>query len=363
MKEISQSNNRLLEMVERAGPILAVHPLVSSSWVCKSLLQKSVRRGLLIPAYRAALTLLQSDPRTLFSRLCVIAFEDVGFGDINSVGLAVAATEAKVRAQTAPDWLVAAALISHLCNAPKCRATDDLASIAAFHPSLERQRTSFAELPQESLHDIVLSDQPIAERALALWYAVGNSRYHFRHLRDRKASPPRLLEAIRAGGLGPSTRGLAELGWRRTREVICLLLPLVEAEFKRTTDYCDVQIQLPEGELINEVPCWAYDGFVREGRAALAGFLNRPIDTSRWIKANVPKAGQMHVLASLLFRIEGGEVTLRRCWPLADHLRSQADLECHGFGTGPVRHVLEMLRQDLSILNAERRRYVVLHGR
>jgi hypothetical protein len=303
---------------------------------------------------------LQSNSRHLWTRLCVIAFEDVGFGDINSVGLAVAATEAKVRAQTAPDWLVAEALISHLCSAPKCRATDDVASVAAFHPSLERQRASFANLPQEILHDIVFNDQPIEERALALWYAVGNSRYHFPHLRDRKGSPPRLLEAMKAGGIGPSTQEVAELGWRKTREIICLLLPLLEAEFRRS-EYADIELQIPEGELINEVPCWAYDGFVREGRAALARFLDRPIETSRWIKANVPKAGQIHVLASLLFRIEGGEVSLRRCWPFADHLRSQADLECHGFGTGAVGDVLEMLRHELPILNEERR-YVV-HGR
>ena len=166
---------------------------------------------------------------------------------------------------------------------------------------------------------------------------------------------------MKAAGIGPFTRELAEIGWRRTREVICLFLPLLEADFRRA-DYTDVQLQLPEGELINDVPCWAYDGFVREGRAALARFLGRPSETSRWIAANVPRAGQMHVLASLLFRIEGGEVNLRRRWPLADHLRSQADLECHGFGTGAVGDVLEMLRHDLPKLNEERR-HVVLHGR
>jgi hypothetical protein len=290
----------------------------------------------------------------------VIAFEDVGFGDIDSISLAIAAADAKVRAQTGPDRLVAAALISHLCKAPKCRGTDDLASVAAFHPFLEPERTSFAELAQEDLHDIVFSDQPITERALALWYGVGNSSYHFRHLRDRKGDPKRLLEAMEARGFGPSTRELAELGWRRTREVICLYLPLLEAEFKQA-NHCDVHGELPEGELINEVPCWAYDGFSREGRTALARLLNRSCETTRWLKNNVPKAGQIHVLASLIFRIEGGEVSVRRCWPLADHLRSQADL-CPGFGTTAVGDVLEMLRHDLPKLNEERR-YVVLQGR
>jgi hypothetical protein len=339
MKETSQTRHRLLQMIDRAGSIPGVQPLPCTPWLAKSLLQKSIRRGLVMPAHRAAFTLLQSNPRQLWSRLCVIAFEDVGFGDIDTVDLAVAALEAKVRRETAPDWHILAALISHLCNAPKCRATDDLSGAAAFHPLLERQRTCLAKFPQESLHDIVFSDQPIGHRALGLWYAVGNSSYHFKYLRDRKGNPPRLLEAMKARGMGPSTRELAELGWRRTREVICLLLPLLEAGFKRA-DFRDVYVPLPEGELINEVPCWAYDGFVREGRVALARFLDRRCETSRWIAENVSKAGQLHVLASLLFRIEGGEVGLRRRWPLADDLRLKADVECHGFGAGAAGDAL-----------------------
>jgi len=166
---------------------------------------------------------------------------------------------------------------------------------------------------------------------------------------------------MKAAGMGSSTGELAEIGWRRTREVICMFIPLLEAEFKGSS-HSDVQVPLTEGELVDDVPCFAYDGFVREGRAALARFLGRPSETSRWIAANVPRAGQMHVVASLLFRIEGGEVNIRRRWPLADKLRYQADLECHGFGVRAVGDLLEMLRHDLPILNEERR-YVVLHGR
>src|SRR5262245_56204862 len=149
-------------MIGRAGAIPAVQPLSCSTWIAKSLLQKSIRRGLVIPAYRAALTLLESDPRHLWTRVCVIAFEDIGFGDIDLVSLAIAAADTKVRAQTASDPLVAAALISHLCSAPKCRATADLASVAAFHSSLGQERISFAKLPQEAIHDIVFSEQPLA---------------------------------------------------------------------------------------------------------------------------------------------------------------------------------------------------------
>src|SRR5262245_4273784 len=167
MKQTSYNGQKLLEMIDQAGSIPAVKPLSCSPRLAKSLLPKSIRRGLVTPAYRAAMTLLQFDPRYVFPRLCTIAFEDVGLGDIDSVSLAIAAAVAKVRAQTAHDPLVAAALITRLCNAPKCRATDDLASVAAFHASLEEQRTSFAELPQESLQDIVFSDQPLASRALA----------------------------------------------------------------------------------------------------------------------------------------------------------------------------------------------------
>jgi hypothetical protein len=116
MNEIPHTRQRLLEMIEQAGSIPGVQPLPCSSWLAKSLLQKSIRRGLVIPAFRAALTLMQHNSRQLWSRLCVIAFEDVGFGDIESVSLALAAADTKVRTQISPDRFVAAALISHLCT-------------------------------------------------------------------------------------------------------------------------------------------------------------------------------------------------------------------------------------------------------
>jgi replication-associated recombination protein RarA len=54
-------------------------------WIASSVLQKSIRRGEVELAQRAACTLHASDRNTVWRRLIVIACEDVGAGDIDAL--------------------------------------------------------------------------------------------------------------------------------------------------------------------------------------------------------------------------------------------------------------------------------------
>jgi len=59
-------------------------------WIASSLLQKSIRRGEVGIAERAALTLFVINGRAIWRRLIVIAFEDVGAGSVDAVAATVA---------------------------------------------------------------------------------------------------------------------------------------------------------------------------------------------------------------------------------------------------------------------------------
>jgi hypothetical protein len=64
---------------------------------------------------------------------------------------------------------------------------------------------------------------------------------------------------------------VAREGFRRTRTVLCPLVALLSREPWQVT-----QIQgdeLPPDEMIGDIPSWAVDLYSREGRAALARFL------------------------------------------------------------------------------------------
>jgi replication-associated recombination protein RarA len=62
-------------------------PLNVSPWLAMSLLQKSIRRGHVALARRAAATLLRDSPERLWRRCGGIAFEDIGVADLNVVSL------------------------------------------------------------------------------------------------------------------------------------------------------------------------------------------------------------------------------------------------------------------------------------
>jgi replication-associated recombination protein RarA len=62
---------------------IADDPLRCDRWVASSLVQKAIRRGDVELAKRAAFRLLELDKEAIWRRLVVIAFEDIGAGDVD----------------------------------------------------------------------------------------------------------------------------------------------------------------------------------------------------------------------------------------------------------------------------------------
>src|SRR5271157_2211159 len=107
-----------------------------SPWRAMSLFQNAVRRGREDLALGAAATLLRDAPERLWRRIGCIAYEDVGVASLNAVGLATVALGGKqVRAALGGEWAVASCIVSELCQAPKCRAADDLLVSSELHPA------------------------------------------------------------------------------------------------------------------------------------------------------------------------------------------------------------------------------------
>ena len=95
-------------------------------WNTLSNLQKAVRRGDLHQAQLSAILLHNTDALKLRRRLCVIALEDIGFGDIRLVSrvLEYAAAHKKVSLQTEDKTGIsdALALLAELTQSVKDRS-------------------------------------------------------------------------------------------------------------------------------------------------------------------------------------------------------------------------------------------------
>src|SRR6266516_485871 len=151
-------------------------PLRCDRWIVSSVLQKSIRRGDVELAQRAACTLHAFDRSAIWRRLVVIACEDVGVGDIDALlETFLAATSTDFRRRGVGARCGGASV----GGAVKDRSGDYLACAASDHPDLSATCRFCKEASLEKrLEPLADFSQPLAKRAVAAWYASGiNPRY------------------------------------------------------------------------------------------------------------------------------------------------------------------------------------------
>lgn len=342
------------ELSSRQSSIPTQEPLAIDPWLAMSLLQKAVRRGKEEWALGAAAALLAVSPERLWRRLCVIAFEDIGLADIQLVGLVVSIQNGKTsRKHLGGEWVVASHLIQRMCQSPKCRAADDLLFIAEYHPRLENLRLKLTYKTNLQLWNRVASAREIDEKALALWYAIGTNRAWSDTLRDRKGDWKESFNFLASSGFPDTIVEIAREGFRKSQDILCPLLVLLERVSREESKCYSREAQL-EDVLVNGVPSWAYDMHVREGKKALALFLERDCAFSEWHARNVGKIRETRIAGNMLFRIESSVVDRRLDWSLANHLLSETRGCYSKLTSAQATEGLTILRDDLHLLNEVR---------
>lgn len=330
-----------------------VEPLPISPWLAMSVLQKGIRRGDVDMATRAAATLLKVDPAKLWRRLAGVVVEDIGLADLECVKLVMAATAGKTfRRDFGGEHRVASLIVARMCEAKKCRAVDDLLISVSYHHELEALRGDLAreDLRQHLSH--IRERRALLGASLAALHGSG-VRWNGQ-VAGKATDPKALFAAMLSAGISHDIVMLAEQGFRRTREALPLLLPLVT-------------LALPSGELPVQddefpailigqsgLPTYCLDGFSWEGKTALRRFLSRDTETGRWLRRHVPAERRVAVLHGAIFRVEGGLVQQRVQWPCATTLRRLADNGYHGMTLPDPAVFLEMIRADLPMLDEER---------
>jgi hypothetical protein len=319
-----------------------------------SLLQKAVRRGHRQLALQAAASLLRDAPEKFWRRIAVIAYEDVGAGDLDAVGLVTASLGGKkVRTDLGGEWRVASFLIESLFKVRKCRANDDLLMVAERHPAYERARLHLTYKTVPQLLDIAFGRGLLPERALALWYALGTDRCPSRHLRSRKGAPLTVFDAMGDAGYPDTIIEIAREAFLKTNQVLCAFLPLVFSE-RANVAFPATDDEFPPEMMIGRVPSWALDRYSREGLSAIRRFLATNCQTAAWLRQYVPPAGRLNLLGDLIFAVEGGQMANRWRWPLAEQLREDAETKIHGPLCPDATDILALLKADLALLNEVR---------
>ena len=351
---LASFRNELASHLARFTPP-PVEPLPISVWVAASLLQKAIRRGRSDLAIAAAATLAVNDPDRLWRRLGGIAFEDIGLADPCNVGLVSAVLAGKrIRADLGGEWRVASWLVQRLCASPKSRATDDLLMSTETLPALKDQRRALADLTHDQLRRVILGTSSLHERALALIFLAGTDARPNPHFRPRRGEPALAFDVLDELGVAPTLIEISREGYRRTREALCLLLPLLAAEGGDDDTSTFADDPLPPESMAGPVPGWALDAYTREGKAALRRFLGTQAGLATWTRRHLPPGQRLPFLARLVFHAEGGLLVNRRRTALSDQLRGINEEEASGVPPEAMQEAMALMRDGLPMLNAIR---------
>jgi len=355
---LDQTKSQLAEEVS-GWSIPVPSALTTSPWVAMSLMQKAIRRGEMLLALQAAVTLLSVSPERLWRRLGCIAFEDIGIADLEVVSVTTAALSGKrYRSGIGSEWQIASYLVTRMAHARQCRAADDLLLTAERHPAFRRARRDLATKPTAELIRIAAGSALLPVRAIAAWYAIGTDRRPSSYLSERKGDPGALFDWLCEMGLPHTVVEVSREGFRRVGEVLCPFVALLCSNQLPAQSRTEPDAFPPEVLIGDGVPSWAFDMYTREGRVAYQAFLRGNSESAKWIRMFVPKPERVQFLGTAIFRIEGGLVKNRLRWSAGQELRRFVDIECHGPCCPDATELLSRVRADISAINEARASHV-----
>lgn len=296
-------------------------PLPPDRWLLGSALQKAIRRGLDVEALQVAHALHEADATYAWRRLRVIALEDVGLGDIETVATLLAVAGKQQLRQGLGDERLYLSFVRALAVAPKDRTACDLLCWIELSPDVMSYRTGLLDSP-ERWEPLALDDEaPIWQRTVALQLIAGltvRTRSGYQTL--SRADAPAWHRVVDALSLHP----LVALATRKGTgtESLNVALPFAYWLYQQASVRPLRTAALDSSPRIGCLLAPAYDMHTRAGLQALRLFLK----SEPAIRRQLLEAGamdQIRALGFLLFQIEGG--LLDRYEDYAPQVRVEAE--------------------------------------
>lgn len=359
-RDVGQSSDaaRLLDalwagMQERPG--VPLRSIAADPWIISSLLQKSIRRGEVEIAHRAALTLHKYRGSAIWRRLVIIAFEDVGIGGIDELLTTVAAAaDSAWRKSHGGDAELAVYIAGLLATAPKDRSADHLAG-ARDHPGLSAVARTMAASKQSRFALVRDIAAPLPQRAIAAVLSSGLAS-------EAKEQAGRgqfeaLLTAFEELGAPETLVSAAGLAAAKTREPIALMVPLIwlaanEGAYAKVQDCHVPPLVCNEG-----VPLYGLDEHTRLGREAIWRFARENTPLRACLQRFVPETRWRRAANVAAFYADAAPVARRLVWDQSDRLEAfgiERDLLLAGVPQTGIKPLLEAVRANLRHLNQVR---------
>ena len=336
---------------------LPSEPIGADPWIVSSLLQKSIRRGETAIAQQAALTFFRQRGSAIWRRFMVIAFEDVGVGNIDALTTVVAAgSDAGLRKACGGDDRVAIYIAGVLAGVPKDRSADCLVG-SKDHPALASfaQRMASASLAAK-LSSVRIGTLFLTQRAVAAWSALSIGPRG--EISGGTTSVEALLASFRDLGAPEDLLVATAIAAGRTREPITVMVPLIwlAASESQQTGVRDCAV--PPMVMAAGVPLYALDEHTRLGREAIWRFAGENEDLRTCLERFVPASRRRRAANVAAFYSDAAPVAKRLVWDQSEALEAfgiERDLLHAGVPAEGIGPLLEVMRANLGHLNDLRR--------
>jgi hypothetical protein len=259
-----------IEQGLRLFDLPAIEPMQGDQWLLSSAMQKSIRRGAVNTAMRAGYALWNIDRQRFWRRLHIVALEDTGVADTESLIQTLTATAQPYWRRKWRDLRVGLYLTQLLCQSVKTRMADSLFVQAERSPAYAALRGELINAPADDLADRVMDEAaPLVERAIAMWFLAGTKKYPSDHLPVRVGDPD-YASSVLSRLTVPADMTHACIGvMSRTSWPLSLMAPLiwqyVEGQRTQATIRKTEIVPVPE---VEGIPLYAMDIFTRSGQAS-----------------------------------------------------------------------------------------------
>ena len=348
---LALAKHRLTIGLDREPP--KFEPLTADQWVVKSLLQKSIRRGEVEIAQRAALTFLAQKGPAIWRRFIVIAFEDIGAGSADVVAMTVAgSTDGKWRKHSGGDAVVASHLARLLAEAPKSRSAEHLITSSDQHPSLEQERRAVSSSSiADNLAAVADKSNSLTHRALAGWCVSGIGWQ-----REKKAGTdfPGLLDAFRQLGVPEELVEATGIAATKSREPITLMVPLIWLAAYDGQTPTVVEAAVPSSSVLDGIRMYALDKHTRVGQEAIRSLVKYNSAIREFLERQVAPAQRHKAAYMAAFYADAAPLASKLSWDGADRLEAmgtETDLLKVGVPAEQIEPLLELFRANLDHLN------------
>ncbi len=343
--------------ITRARHASETQPLLVDAWVASSLLQKAIRRGEVELAVRAGLTLYEFRGKGIWRRLMVIAFEDLP-ANLTEIleQVALVGSDPLLHEKLGGERSAVVQIIKKMALAPKDRSSDYLASIACHHPSFAPELSKYlGEGTDKQLSRVADENASLEQRCLAAWSVVEAKQPD--QTAPKSARVAALFQTCRVIGVPERVIRPAQLAYKRTREFITLLHPLIWTAMSQDEGIQVKRIDLPISPTRRDVPLYAFDKHTRLGKAAIRRFLKENQELRNLVLEYVSPEQALIAVETVAFYADAAPISLRLNWNLSHHLAGlgmEADLFRDGIPVAAAEGVYQAMTRNLVELNAVR---------